>query len=295
MRVTEQSRLAAHVSYLQAASERLDRVQQQLATGRRINAASDDPAGASQALSHRKHIAYEAQMRRNMENGVAFMNATEAALGSANDALQRIRELTVQAANDTMSTQDRQAAAEEVDQLIGQLAQVANSNFAGAYLFAGFQSNSPAYNVAGSPPLAITYQGDAGQRLVRISQQDQVAINVLGSQAFGTMFDDLIILRNNLQSSVSGQTIGASLGSVDAALKRVLDARADVGARINRFEAAQHVSEATDTELQKLRSEIEETDLPSAIVAFTAQQDALQAALGAIGRTSNMTLLDYLR
>lgn len=295
MRVTEQSRVSAQISYIQAATERMDKIQQQLATGRRIQAASDDPSGAAQAMTHRANIAYEAQMRRNMQNGQSFMNATEAALGSATDALQRIRELTVQAANDTLSTADRNAAADEVDQLIGQLAQVANSNFAGAYIFSGFQTNTPAYNVGGSPPTTVTYQGDTGQRVVRISKQDQVVVNVAGSQVFGTMFGDLIQLRDNLRSSVTGQVIGQSVTQIDASLNRILDARADIGARVNRLDAAQRVSEATDTELQTLRSNIEEPDLPSTIVAFTAQQNALQAALGAIGRTANMTLLDYLR
>ncbi|MGE5596181.1 MAG: flagellar hook-associated protein FlgL [Hyphomicrobiales bacterium] len=295
MRVSEQSRLAARMSYLSTATERLDALQQQLSTGRRIQRASDDPAGSALALRHREEIAYEEQMRRNLSSGVSFMNATEAALDGATDTLQRIRELTVQAANGTLGSGERSAVSAEVDQLIGQLAQLANTNFGGAYIFSGHQANTPAYQVNGNPPTSISYQGDDGLRVRRISKEDSAPINVPGSEAFGTIFDDLIALRNNLNSSVPPSVIGDSLQAIDAGLQRVLDARSKIGARVNRFETAQRLSERTDTDLQQLQAEIEQVDLTDTIVQFQAQQNAFEAALGAIGRTANMTLLDFLR
>ncbi|MBI2764420.1 MAG: flagellar hook-associated protein FlgL [Chloroflexi bacterium] len=295
MRLSEQSRLTARVGYLQQVTQNLDSLQQQLSTNRRINRASDDPAGAAISLGHRENIAYEAQMQRNLSSGTAFINASEAALGSADESLQRIRELTVQAASDTVGASDRSAIAAEVNQLIGQLAQVANTNFAGAYIFAGYKSDQPAYTVTGSPPTAVTYQGDTGQRLNRISKQDAVPVNVVGSQVFGSMFTDLIALRDNLVGSAPTSAIAASVGTIDAALGRIIDARADLGARANRFEAAQQVSEQTSTDLDQLRAGIEEVDITRTIVQFQAAQNSYQAALGAIGRTASMTLLDYLR
>jgi len=273
----------------------MDRVQQELATGRRVARASDDPAGAVLALQHRSDIAFETQMRRNMDNGLAFLNVTEAALGGATDVLQRVRELTVQAANDTLTASDRQAVSLEVNQLIGFLAQTANSQFAGAYLFGGQMTKTPAYQVTGSPPTAITYMGDAGDRVTRISGQDTVATNVAGSTAFGSIFSDLIALRDDISGGGSGTTISANLGAIDSALDRILAARADVGARVNRFEATMSTSESTDLNLQELRSGIEEVDIADAVTRLTAEQASYQAALGAIGRASGMSLMNYLR
>lgn len=295
MRLSEQSRVHNQVSYISAATERADRVQRQLSTNRRIDRASDDPSGAALAMQHRKNIAFEAQMRRNLENGTAFLNVTESALNSATDILQRARELTVQGASDTLGASEKNNIAAEMDQLIQQLAQVANTNFGGVYIFSGHQTQTPAYNVAGSPPVSITWQGDTGLRTRRISAQDAVAVNVIGDQAFGGIFDDLIALRDNLRSNAPGATIGNSLADIDRALDSVLNTRADVGARLNRFEATVYRSEETDTNLQELRAEIEDIDIAETIVQFTAAQNALEAALGAIGRTSNMSLLNYLR
>lgn len=295
MRLSEQARVGNQVRFMNSASERMDRVQRQLSTNRRIDRASDDPAGAALAMQHRKNIAFEAQMRRNLENGTAFLNVTESALDGATDLLQRARELTVQGATGTLGPNEKANIAIEMDQIIQQLAQVANTNFGGAYIFSGHQTQTPAYAVGGNPPTAITWQGDNGQRMRQISAQDAVAVNVIGNDVFGTMFQDLMTLRDNLKANASTTTINGSLADIDKALSGVLDARADVGSRVNRFEATTARSEDTDTNLQELRANIEDIDIAETIIQFTAAQNALEAALGAIGRTSNMTLLNYLR
>jgi len=296
MRVSELSRLYHQQRYLDTISQRMDRVQQELATGRRIARASDDPAGAVLALEHRSEIAFEAQMRRNMDNGLAFLNVTESALDGATEVLQRVRELTVQAGTDTQSGTERRAVANEVNQLIEHLAQIGNSQFAGAYIFSGQRTKTPAYQVTGSPlPTAITFTGDTGSRVTRISPQDTVATNVPGSVALGSIFDDLIALRDDLNGSAPASAISSHLAAIDDGLDRLLAARADVGSRVNRFEATQRASAQTDMDLQELRAGIEEVDIASAVTRLTAEQASFQAALGAIGRTSNMTLMDYMR
>lgn len=295
MRLSEQSRVSNQVRYMDSASQRMDRVQRQLSTNRRIDRASDDPTGAALAMQYRKNIAFEAQMRRNLENGTAFLNVTESALNGTTDLLQRARELTVYGSTGTLGANERASIASEMDQVIQQLAQVANTNFGGAYIFSGHQTQTPAYLVGGNPPNTITWQGDAGQRVRQISPEDAVAVNVAGDAVFEDMFDDLIQLRDNLSNNAPTTTINGSLADIDRALNRVLNVRADVGARLNRFESTTARSEETDTNLQELRAEVEDIDIGETIIQFTAAQNALQAALGAIGRTSNMTLLNFLQ
>lgn len=295
MRVSETMRLTNHQRYLHEVATKLDETQRQLASGRKLERASDDPTAAALALHYRRGITYEAQMRRNIENGIAFMNVTEAALEGATETLQRLRELTVQAASDTLSTEERQTLAREVDQLLRHLAQIANTEFGDAYIFAGTNTDTPAYAVTGDPPTAVTYQGDTGLRTYQISREAQVPVNLVGADVFGTTFDDLIALRDALQSGASGTTLAPYLSALDAGLDRVLTARAELGARINRFEAALQQSLTTDLNLQQLQSEVEDVDLAQAIVRLSSEEVALQAALGAIGRAANLTLLDYLR
>ena len=218
MRLSDQSRTHNQVRYLADATERADRVQRQLSTNRRIDRASDDPTGAALAMQHRKNISFEAQMRRNLENGTAFLNVTESALNSTTELLQRARELTVQGATGTLGPSEKVSIATEVNQIIQQLAQVANTNFGGAYIFSGHQTQTAAYQVLGNPPVAVTWQGDAGQRIRQVSAQDAVAVNVIGDQVFGDMFTDLIALRDNLNSNAATTTINGSISPAATAL-----------------------------------------------------------------------------
>ncbi len=247
------------------------------------------------AMQYRKNIAFESQMRRNLDNGTAFLNVTETALDGVTEMLQRARELTVQGATGTLGPNEKTNIASELNQIIQQLGQIANTNFGGAYIFSGYKTDTPAYNVTGNPPVAATWQGDNGQRIRQISAQDSVAVNVVGNDVFGDIFSQLITLRDNLNTNAPTVTINNSLGDIDHALDRVLNARADVGARVNRFEATTNRSYDTDTNLQELRAGVEDIDIAETIVQFTASQNALEAALGAIGRTSSMTLLNFLR
>ncbi|MCZ2112002.1 MAG: flagellar hook-associated protein FlgL [Dehalococcoidia bacterium] len=294
IRVTEQSRLTDHVGFLQGAESQFNKIQQQLSTGRRVNVPSDDPEGTSISMSYRRDMLFEAQMRRNIEGGIAYMNASESALASATDIIHRARELAVQGSNGTNSQSGLDAMAIEVDQLLQQMVQVANTNFGGAYVFAGQKTDQPAYTTAGSPVItAVTYQGDLGQRVRRIARQDTSAVNVTGPQGFGSVFQDLITLRDNLRAG--SPNIKQSMASLDKDLDTVLAARADIGARVNAFNDATSRSTSKDTDLQQLRANIEDVDISEAIVALTARQNQLQAALGAIGQSMNISLLNYLR
>lgn len=294
MRISDQSRQNSQLQYMRDSNARMDIYQQQLATQKRIQRPSDDPTGAASAISYRTDIDYESQMRRNIQGGLAFLNVTESALTGVTEGLQRLRELTVKAASDTLGPDERRSIASEVDQLTRQMVQLGNTNFNGAYIFSGHKTTAPAYVSTGEPPTAVAFQGDAGQRLRRISKEDTVPVNVTGAPVFGNIFADLIQLRQNLESNAPAATIQGGLSGIDAALDRVLVARADVGARVNRFDSTTILSENTDLNLQELSSDVENVDLTEAIVRINAQQTALQAALGAIGKSMNMTLLNYM-
>jgi flagellar hook-associated protein 3 FlgL len=246
-------------------------------------------------MGYRQSITFETQMRRNIESAIAVINVTESALGSATESVQRIRELAVQAANDVLGPSERSGIADEVDQLIRQLVQDSNTQFGGQHVFSGQQTQAAAFTVTGDPPTAVTYQGDTGERVRRISSADTVSVNVPGSQVFGQTFTDLIAFRDALRANGPIQDIQGGIGAMDSALDRILTARSDLGARTVRLEATVDHSFDVDLDLQQLRSSIEDLDLAEGIVSLNAQQNALQATLGAIGRTSTVSLLDFLR
>ncbi len=100
---------------------------ERLSTGLRINSAKDDAAGLAIAERFTSQIRGLNQAIRNANDGISFAQTAEGALGTVGDALQRIRELSVQAANDSNSASDREALNDEVQQLVEEVGRIANS------------------------------------------------------------------------------------------------------------------------------------------------------------------------
>ena len=113
--------------------------QLQLSTGKRINKPSDDPTGAARLLGLSESLKVAQQYQKNADYARSRLELEDADLASVGDALQRVRELTVRALNDTNGAPDRAAIAQEVRQLNNEILALANRKDAnGEYIFGGF-------------------------------------------------------------------------------------------------------------------------------------------------------------
>lgn len=200
---------------LNASQRDQDTALQRLSSGLRINSAKDDAAGL--AISTR----FDAQIRgtsvavRNAGDAISLAQTAEGALGSINDSLQRIRELALQAANDTNSDLDRGALQEEVAQLIEEIEFVSQSaNFNGKNLLDGSFTNAAfqtGANVGDTISVSISEVGVASlgtAELAGISSQVDTAALVAGSNGDALVAGDIVI---------NGVSVGASVGSDDSA------------------------------------------------------------------------------
>ncbi|GJM11652.1 MAG: flagellar hook-associated protein FlgL [Pseudohongiella sp.] len=167
---------------MQSQQSELHRTEAQLASGKRINKPSDDPTGAAKILDLNSTIGVIDQFSRNVAGAESALAFEENVIASANNSLQRIRELAIQGNNATNSDLDRQAIAKEINQKLDELVSLANSRDAkGEYIFGGFSVDNPPFaNVSGS----IVYQGDQGQRFVQIGEGTQTAVGDSGDSVF---------------------------------------------------------------------------------------------------------------
>lgn len=138
---------------------RLDKAQQKMTTQSKIQLPSDDPIVATRALKYRNYVASMEQYQRNVDDATSWMEVSESALGQLNEVMQRVRELTVQAANDTNS-EERQKILSEVDNLKNSMIEIMNTSYAGRYVFSGFKTDQPPYKI-GSTPIGdkVLYKG----------------------------------------------------------------------------------------------------------------------------------------
>jgi len=158
------------------------KTQEQLASGKRIMSASEDPAGTARTLDITSQLARIDAYQRNTVAVQSSLNLEESALGSVVNDLQRARELTIQANNATMTGADRRSIAVELSAILESIIATANTQDAsGEYIFAGFQSETRPFTETSS---GATYNGDDGQRFMQVSANVQIASSNSGSDVF---------------------------------------------------------------------------------------------------------------
>lgn len=158
------------------------KTQEQLASGKRIMNASEDPAGTARTLDITSQLARIDAYQRNTVAVQSSLSLEEGALGSVVNDLQRARELTIQANNASMTAGDRHAIAVELSAILESLIAAGNTQDAsGEYIFAGFQSDTRPFTKASS---GATYNGDDGQRFMQVSANVQIAASNSGSDVF---------------------------------------------------------------------------------------------------------------
>ncbi len=166
---------------LQNNINRVARLQDQLATGRRVNRPSDDPIDFPLSLSHRTTINLGQSHLRNINNARSNLDLSEASLNSLTEVLQNVRQLAVQGANETNDAEARLAISDQIKELFGEVVNLANSNFNGRYIFGGSSTtNQPFVDKDG----VVLYKGDDFQQQVSISFGATITSNIHGLETF---------------------------------------------------------------------------------------------------------------
>jgi flagellar hook-associated protein 3 FlgL len=183
IRISSQQIFSGGINRLQDINSNLVNTQQQISTGKKVNKPSDDPVAAARILKLDQELQRSETYGRNANLADNRLKQEESTLASAVDIIQRVRELTVQAGNGSLSANDRQSISAELKERLGQLANIANTRDAsGEYIFSGFQGSTPAF--AQNDNGKWVYQGDEGQRVLEIDDGVTVPISDNGKDIF---------------------------------------------------------------------------------------------------------------
>lgn len=156
--------------------------QQRIASGQKLLKPSDDPVAAAKILELNQDLAVRQQYLKNADQAQTQLQAQDSVITQVVESLQRVRELTLQAGDGTLTAQDRSFMAEELDARLGEMRSLLNSRGAdGNYLFSGFQGDrEPFVDIGGQ----LSFVGDQGQRRVQIDHSSTVALGVSGFRLF---------------------------------------------------------------------------------------------------------------
>ncbi|MED4988804.1 flagellar hook-associated protein FlgL [Parageobacillus toebii] len=301
MRVTQGMLAENMLRNLSASYAKLGKYQDQLSTGKKINRPSDDPVVAMKGMAYRTNLTEVEQFKRNFSEAYNWIENSDAALDEATQVLQRIRELVVQASNDTYEASQRAAISEEIKQLTEHLASIANTKVGDKYIFNGTDTLKQPVDLSQAPPVVSK---NTDEIKIELSKGIYIPVNVNPTKVFNYdntakgngLFSDLEFLNNDLNDATkSGKDISQYLSYIDQHISNLLSARAELGARLNRVELMEERVDQQEVIAHRILSDNEDADIERVITALKTQESVHRAALGVGARIIQPTLLDFLR
>ncbi|MCA8963743.1 MAG: flagellar hook-associated protein FlgL [Planctomycetes bacterium] len=185
LRITQGMLYSRALGDVQSGLYRYSQLQQQISTGRRINRPSDDPAGSLRILPIRNDLRNLDQLTNNVALARETLNTGAGSLEDASAAMQRVRELTTQASNGTLSTSDRRSIGAEMEQLLNQMVGIGNSRRGDRYLFGGTENGTPPFElVTVNGHTRAVYHGNRESLEVEVAPGVTTALNVPGDRIF---------------------------------------------------------------------------------------------------------------
>jgi flagellar hook-associated protein 3 FlgL len=271
---------------------RLSRTQEKLSSGKQLTKPSDDPFAASRALLYRTGLDANKQYQTNVNEAKAWLDASDTALAQLGDSSSRARELILQGANGTNSQVQRDAMAQELDQIADSVKTIANTQYAGRYIFSGAATQTAPFTVGG----ADTYLGDTAVISREIGQNIQVPVNVTGDTVVSPLLAAIRQAAIDLRAGGTPANLSTTdLQAMDAATDAIQTTRSSVGARVNRLSAAEDRLQQLELAQTQQLSDTEDADVAQTMIDYSTQSAVYQAALKSGSQLIQPSLLDFLR
>jgi flagellar hook-associated protein 3 FlgL len=275
-------------------TEQIVRKQREVYTGKRINAASDDPVGIGQALRHRKTIAAIEQYRSNIKEARMRIEHDETIFDAVENLLQQAVDISL----DT-NVDNRNVYAEQVADIREEVLQLANSKMGDNYIFGGYQTGSEPFKVDAAGD--VYYDGDSGEKSYTIANNIQVDLNVNGEDIFqsgvsGGPYDVFAVL-DQLSTDLTGGTaadIAAHAAPLNEAIDHLETVRAQASAEYQRLELTDNHWGTYKVSVENMLSGIEDVDPAEVIVELQTLQTAYETSLATSAKIIQPNLMQFL-
>ena len=284
----------------------LAKTQEQLSTGKQITKPSDEPDKASLVTRLESEIARQKSYQESIKAIEIRRKAEETALNSTSDVMFRMKELSVQAANDTLGAADRKTIALEMTELRNQILSLANSQDSnGNYLFAGSRVSQMPFSPDAKG--VIVYKGDQARMVVGVGDNRRMNQNIPGSDAFTNVVRDdgkggrvgigFFQAMGDLIEAVKScnrVAIQRGISEIDTLQQGLSDATAQVGTDLNVVDSQNNVLDEITLRLKTTMSDIQDLDYTEAITKMNKDQLALEAAQSSFAKISKLSLFNYI-
>ncbi len=284
----------------------LSKTQQQLSTGKQIVKPSDAPDKAALVTRLESELSRQIGYQDTLKAVNVRLTAEETALKNTSDVMFRIKELAVQAANDTLGTEDRQSVALELSNLKDQVLSLANSQDSnGNYLFSGSRPGVAAFSKDANGH--VMYQGDQARMKVNVGDSRRMNLNMPGSDIYtrvvrddgkgGKVGVDFFQALDDLVTAVKAgdrTNMQRGIAEVDTLQNGISEGLGQVGSDLTVVDMQNTVLDQVVLQLKTTRSDVEDLDYTTAITKMNKDQLALEAAQSSFAKISQLSLFKYL-
>ena len=283
------------LSAIWAAQDRAQTAVEQLASGKRVNRPSDDPAASAGEIQNQARSDINDQFLQNVNTVQSMLQTADSTLSSVVTGLTNAISYGVQGANGTVSDVNRQQLAQSVQGILSQVVQLANTEFHGVYIFGGTAVTAPPFvaDVTG-----IRYIGNLQTNSVEVLSGASTQVNVPGSQLFQQPGADVL---GSLQGLVTALQSGSStdVGNATTQLRSAFDyltqQRTFYGSGMNRLADDQTYLNQEKVNIASEQNNLVGADLAKVMTDLTSATTAHDAALAAAAKVLPTSLLDYLK
>lgn len=276
---------------IQNVQAQLTATQERLSSGKQITKPSDDPFGTSRALLFTNEISENTQYQSNVQDSSAWLTTTDTALSSISSDAGRARDLILQGANGSLDQNDKDAIADELDQLIDSIKTTGNTQYAGNYVFSGTKTQTAPFQTG----TVDTYAGDTNAINRAIGQGVTMQVNTTGDTVVSPIVAAIRQAAIDLRAGGTPANLGTTdLQALDSATDQLSAAQATVGARENRLTSAgSRLQQLQQAQSQQL-SNTQDADIAQTMIDFSTQSAVYQAALKAGANLIQPSLMDFL-
>ena len=239
-----------------------------LSSGSRINKAGDDAAGLAISEKMKSQIGGLTQAKRNAQDGISLVQTAEGALNESHSILERMRDLAVQGANDTLTSDDRSSINKELTALHQELTRIASTTEFNTKNLLNTANNSFTFQIGANENQTLT---------VAIGKMDGKTLLVSDAAKF---------IIDSKASNV--RKTGGMISVIDKAIATVSDQRAALGAVQNRLEHTINNLTATNENLSDANSRIRDVDMAEEMMTFTKSNILSQAATSMLAQANAM-------
>ncbi len=328
MRVSDNTNFGVVRDSITRAKSRMENLQGETATLKKLNRPSDDPVGAAKVLEVRTDKVNNEQFQVNARLANAFLDNTDHALEDISEIVMRAKEIAIgQSSNASSTPESRYGVAEEVSQLFQRAVATGNRRIGDRYIFGGFKTTQSPVDADGN------YHGDEGEMMVEIGREVFIGANLPGHEVFNTnpngsadmrrirqekgdesaagpsrrlasesqegpqntnLFQQLKALRTGLLTG-DMETIRGSLDAFDDLLGKVISLRSKVGSRVQSIAGNMSALERHNITNAQLTSNIEDADMTRVVSDLAKEETVFKSSLASSKHLIQPTLLDFLR